>query len=88
MDKTEIKVKVKELLYDQAGYSYVQDEFVKDGSDDVLSKPLQDLHFDSLDMVVICMDAQDEFGIEVPDEDAESWRTAQDIIDCVAKYKA
>ena len=88
MDKTEIKVKVKELLYDQAGYSYVQDEFVKDGSDDVLSKPLQDLHFDSLDMVVICMDVDDEFGIEVPDEDAESWRTAQDIIDCVAKYKA
>ena len=38
-------------------------------------------------MVVICMDVEDEFGIEVPDEDAESWRTAQDIIDCVAKYK-
>lgn len=87
MDKSEIKVKVKELLYDQACFSDAQAQFVKGGSDDVLSKPLQDLHFDSLDMVVICMDVEDEFGIEVPDEDAESWRTAQDIIDCVAKYK-
>lgn len=88
MDKSEIKVKVKELLHDQAGFSDVQAQFVKDGSDDVLSKSLQDLHFDSLDMVEICMNVEDEFGIEVPDEDAESWRTAQDIIDCVAKYKA
>lgn len=87
MDKSEIKVKVKELLHDQAGYSYVQDEFVKDGSVDVLSKPLQDLHFDSLDMVEICMNVEDEFGIEIPDEDAVLWHTGQDIIDCVAKYK-
>ena len=42
MDKSEIKVKVKELLYDQACFSDAQAQFVKGGSDDVLSKPLQD----------------------------------------------
>lgn len=87
MDKTEIKVKVKELLHDQACFSDVQAQFVKGGSDDVLSKSLEDLHFDSLDMVEICMNVEDEFGIEIPDEDAVLWHTGQDIIDCVAKYK-
>lgn len=39
-----------------------------------------DLGADSLDQVEIVMALEEEFGLEIPDEDATGWKTAQDIV--------
>jgi acyl carrier protein len=50
---------------------------------------LADLEFDSLDAVECLMSIEDEFGMEIPDGDAEKIVTVQDAIDYVtANVKA
>jgi acyl carrier protein len=44
-----------------------------------------DFGMDSLDGVELCMAIEDEFAIEIPDEDAEACETVQDVIDLVTK---
>lgn len=44
---------------------------------------LQDLGADSLDMVDIIMKIEEEFGIEINDEDAEGLANVQDVINYV-----
>lgn len=39
---------------------------------------------DSLDVVELVMALEDEFGIEIPDEDAEKLNTVQDTVDYIA----
>jgi acyl carrier protein len=41
---------------------------------------MKDLEADSLDAVEIIMAIEDEFNIEVPDEDAENFQTIADIV--------
>lgn len=41
---------------------------------------MKDLDADSLDAVEIMMELEDEFEIEIPDEDAESFKTIGDIV--------
>lgn len=41
---------------------------------------MKDLEADSLDAVEIMMALEDEFGITVPDEDAEKFRNIGDIV--------
>jgi acyl carrier protein len=43
-----------------------------------------DLGADSLDAVELIMALEDEFGVEIPDEDAESITTVQHAIDYVS----
>ncbi|MFQ5513799.1 MAG: acyl carrier protein [Myxococcota bacterium] len=42
---------------------------------------LDDLGADSLDIVELVMALEEEFGIEVPDDDVERMRTISDIVD-------
>jgi acyl carrier protein len=44
---------------------------------------LDDLGADSLDVVELVMALEEEFGIEVPDDDVENIRTIQDIVQYV-----
>ena len=44
---------------------------------------VDDLHADSLDVVEIIMGLEEEFDIEIPDEDAEKITTVQQIMDYV-----
>lgn len=46
-----------------------------------------DLDADSLDAVELIMTAEDEFGIEIPDEDAMNIKTVKDIVDYIKKNK-
>ena len=39
----------------------------------------EDLEADSLDAVEVIMALEDEFGIEIPDEEAENFKTMGDI---------
>lgn len=41
---------------------------------------MKDLDADSLDAVEIMMALEDEFGITIPDEDAESFKNIGDIV--------
>jgi acyl carrier protein len=40
-----------------------------------------DLTMDELDRVELTMSLEEEFGIEIPDEDSEKFSTVKDIID-------
>ncbi len=48
---------------------------------------VDDLGADSLDLVELIMAMEEEFDVEIPDEDAEKIATVQDAIDYVAKIQ-
>lgn len=61
----------------------------KDASEiEATAKIKDDLGADSLDMVEIVMEIEEEFDIEVEDADTASIITVQDIVDYVEKKKA
>lgn len=48
------------------------------------STTLDSLNADSLDVVEIAMALEDEYSIEIPDEDADKIRTVSDIVAVVS----
>ena len=48
---------------------------------------IEDLGADSLDTVELVMAFEEEFGIEVPDEDAEKLLTVGNVIDYIEKHR-
>jgi len=48
---------------------------------------VDDLGADSLDLVELIMAMEEEFDVEIPDEEAEKIATVQDAIDFVNKIK-
>ncbi len=67
--------KIKGFIVDQLGV----DESVI-GIDTNLMK---DLEADSLDAVEIIMAIEEEFDLEIPDDDAEKFRTVRDLVEYV-----
>lgn len=41
---------------------------------------VDDLNLDSLDIVELMMKMEDEFGVEIPEEDAEGLKTVNDVV--------
>jgi len=68
----DLETRIKEIIADQLG---VEIEKLKEDANFV-----QDLGADSLDVVELVMAFEEEFGIEIPDEDAEKIRTVGDVI--------
>ena len=64
--------KIKQIIADQLG---VKKEEVVDSA-----KFVDDLGADSLDTVELVMALEEEFGIEIPDEDAEKLATVGDAL--------
>lgn len=64
--------KIRQIIADQLG---VKKEEVTDGA-----KFVDDLGADSLDTVELVMALEEEFGIEIPDEDAEKLATVGDAL--------
>lgn len=64
--------KIKEIIVDQLG---VEDEAVT-----METHLMKDLEADSLDAVEIIMAIEEEFDIEVPDEEAEKFQVVGDIV--------
>ena len=71
--------KVKEVIIDKLG---IEDSKIESGSSFV-----DDLGADSLDTVELIMQLEDEFGIEIPDEDAEKITTVQAAVDYIEQNK-
>jgi len=74
---TDIEQKVKSIIMEQLG---VSEEEVKTDASFV-----DDLGADSLDLVELVMALEEEFGREIPDEDAEKIATVKNAIDYVSK---
>ena len=64
--------KIKSIIAEQLG---VEEDAVK-----IEKHLMKDLEADSLDAVEIIMAIEEEFDIEVPDEDAEKFQTVSDIV--------
>jgi len=67
--------KIKNIIIEQLGVS--ADEVVPEASF------VDDLGADSLDLVELVMVLEEEFGQEIPDEDAEKIQTVQDVTNYV-----
>jgi acyl carrier protein len=70
-----IEQRVKEIIVEQLGVE--EDEVAPEASF------IDDLGADSLDTVELVMAFEEEFNIEIPDEDAEGISTVQDAIDYI-----
>ncbi len=46
---------------------------------------VDDLNLDSLDIVELMMKMEDDFGIEIPEEDAEGLKTVKDVVSYLEK---
>lgn len=51
------------------------------------AKLKEDLELDSLDSVELIMSAEEEFGIEIPDEDVMNFKTVKDIVNYIEEHK-
>ncbi len=69
----DLEQRIKEIIADQLG--------VEVDKLNPNAKFVEDLGADSLDVVELVMAFEEEFGIEIPDEDAEKIRTVGDVID-------
>jgi acyl carrier protein len=70
-----IEQRVKDIIVEQLG---VEEEEVSPEASFI-----DDLGADSLDTVELVMAFEEEFNIEIPDEDAEGISTVQDAIDYI-----
>lgn len=48
---------------------------------------MKDLEADSLDAVEIIMAIEEQFDIEIPDEEAEKFQTVEDLVEYVDDHK-
>jgi acyl carrier protein len=74
----ELEEKVKQIIVDQLGVD--GDEVTPQ------AKFVEDLGADSLDTVELVMALEEEFGIEIPDEEAEKIVTVKDAIDYIKSH--
>lgn len=51
------------------------------------AKLKDDLNLDSLDSVELIMSAEEEFGIEILDEDVMNFKTVNDIVNYIEEHK-
>ena len=73
----DIEEQVKNIVVEQLGVSV--GEVVPEASF------VDDLGADSLDLVELVMVLEEEFGKEIPDEDAEKIQTVHDVINYIKK---
>ena len=45
----------------------------------------EDLYVDPVDMIMLAMDLEEEFDIEIKDEVVPSWKSVQDVINYITK---
>ncbi len=58
---------------------------IEDSSQITLQSKLEDFDVDSLDIAEIIMALEDEFDIEINDEDVENLTTIEDIVDYISE---
>jgi acyl carrier protein len=79
MSTTGVEQKVKSIIAEQLGVG--EDEIKPESSF------IEDLGADSLDIVELVMAMEEEFEVEIPDEEAEHIKTVADAINYVNTHK-
>lgn len=74
-----VEARVKEIVCEQLGVS--ESEVTPEASF------IEDLGADSLDIVELVMALEEEYEIEISDEDAEKIKTVRDIISYIGSHK-
>jgi len=74
-----VEQKIRGIIADQLG---VAEDEIK-----TTSSFIEDLGADSLDIVELVMAMEEEFEVEIPDEEAENIKTVQDAINYVNTHK-
>ena len=79
MSATNIEAKVMSIIADQLGVG--EDEIKLESSF------IEDLGADSLDIVELVMAMEEEFEVEIPDEEAENIKSVGDAINYINTHK-
>ncbi|AKU91243.1 acyl carrier protein [Vulgatibacter incomptus] len=79
MAATQIETKVRGIIAEQLGVG--EDEIKTESSF------VEDLGADSLDIVELVMAMEEEFEVEIPDEEAENIKTVGDAINFISTHK-
>jgi acyl carrier protein len=79
LDREEILNKIQEITADRLGV---------DESDVTPEASFrEDLEADSLDLVELIMELEEQFGMEIPDEEAEKITTVEEAVDYVQEHQ-
>ncbi len=79
MTATNIEAKVKSIIADQLGVG--EDEIKLESSF------IEDLGADSLDLVELVMAMEEEFEIEIPEDQSENIKTVADVVNYINAHK-
>ncbi|NIM19501.1 MAG: acyl carrier protein [Candidatus Latescibacteria bacterium] len=74
---TEVEEKVKKIIEEKLSVN--ADQITNE------ARFAEDLKADSLDTVELVMALEDEFGLDIPDEEADKIKTVQDTIDYIER---
>jgi acyl carrier protein len=79
LDREEILTKIQEITADRLGVE--ESDVTPDASF------REDLEADSLDLVELIMELEEQFGMEIPDEEAEKITTVEEAVDYVVEHQ-
>lgn len=79
MEREEILEKIKEITVDRLG--------VEESDVTPEASFREDLEADSLDLVELIMELEEQFGMEIPDEEAEKITTVEQAVEYVVEHQ-
>jgi acyl carrier protein len=79
LDREEILSKIQEITADRLG--------VEESDVTPEASFREDLEADSLDLVELIMELEEQFGMEIPDEEAEKITTVEEAVDYVQEQQ-